>query len=294
MTGDWCGVSDAELLRLSGEDGEAFGLLYDRHVESIFAWCRARTGEAAADMTAEVFARAWLTRQRFRDEANGSAGPWLFGIANNLYRDWLRRRRVETSARQTGLNYVASDDALYRAAFQFRVGELDLDPAAFIRTALSSGRAKLDGRTTIRGRNVIRIQLSARFDGCLVSIALYYVDPKTYRPVRLVFPPPHGRVAILPAASWSKNLGKRFPRGTLVVLADPSTWSRLGFPMHPSMFLLGFPGYTVPTLFIPGATVSGPRPHLVFDFEEYRLLAPTADNRKLTSVRAMHPRAEKP
>jgi hypothetical protein len=199
-----------------------------------------------------------------------------------------------TLGSSTGLNYVASDDALYRAAFQFRVGELDLDPAAFIRTALSSGRAKLDGRTTIRGRNVIRIQLSTRFDGRLVSIALYYVDPKTYRPVRLVFPSPHGRVAILSAASWSKNLGKRFPRGTLVVLADPSTWSRLGFPMHPSMFLLGFPGYTVPTLFIPGATVSGPRPHLVFDFEEYRLLAPTADNRKLTSVRAMHPRAEKP
>jgi RNA polymerase sigma factor (sigma-70 family) len=115
MTGDWCGVSDAELLRLSGEDGEAFGLLYDRHVESIFVWCRARTGEAAADMTAEVFARAWLTRQRFRDEANGSAGPWLFGIANNLYRDWLRRRRVETSARQRlGLPELRDDPDLER------------------------------------------------------------------------------------------------------------------------------------------------------------------------------------
>lgn len=93
-------VSDAELLRLSGTDGEAFGLLYDRHVASIYAWCRARAGEAAADMTAEVFARAWLHRARFRDEANGSAGPWLYGIAGNLYRDWLRRNRVETKARR--------------------------------------------------------------------------------------------------------------------------------------------------------------------------------------------------
>jgi RNA polymerase sigma-70 factor (ECF subfamily) len=92
MEGEPSRVSDAELIRLSDADGEAFGLLYDRHVESIFAWCRARAGEAAADMTAEVFARAWLHRRRFRDEASGSAGPWLFGIAGNLYRDCLRRK----------------------------------------------------------------------------------------------------------------------------------------------------------------------------------------------------------
>lgn len=100
MTRDPGRLSDAELLRLSDSEGEAFGLLYDRHVGSIFAWCRARAEEAAADMTAEVFARAWLSRGRFRDEAKGSAGPWLFGIAGNLYRDWLRRQRVETKARQ--------------------------------------------------------------------------------------------------------------------------------------------------------------------------------------------------
>jgi RNA polymerase sigma factor (sigma-70 family) len=115
MTGDSSGVSDAELLRLSDGNGEAFGVLYDRHVESIFRWCRARAGEAAADLTAEVFARAWLGRGRFRDEANGSAGPWLFGIANNLYRDSLRRKRVETSARRRlGLPELGDDPDLER------------------------------------------------------------------------------------------------------------------------------------------------------------------------------------
>ena len=115
MAGDPSRVSDAELIRLSEEDGEAFGLLYDRHVEAIFTWCRARTGEAAADMTAEVFARAWLHRRRFRDEANGSAGPWLFGIAGNLYRDWLRRKRVETSSRRRlGLTELGDDPELER------------------------------------------------------------------------------------------------------------------------------------------------------------------------------------
>ena len=115
MAGIPSGASDAELLRLSDENGEAFGLLYDRHVESIFTWLRARVGEPAADLTAEVFARAWLNRSRFRDEANGSAGPWLFGIAGNLYRDWLRRKRVETSARRRlGLTELADDPDLER------------------------------------------------------------------------------------------------------------------------------------------------------------------------------------
>jgi RNA polymerase sigma-70 factor (ECF subfamily) len=115
MEGDPSGASDAELLRRSDGDGEAFGLLYDRHVEPIFAWSRARVGEAAADLTAEVFARAWLNRGRFRDEADGSAGPWLFGIASNLYGDWLRRKRVETSARRRlGLPELGDDPDLER------------------------------------------------------------------------------------------------------------------------------------------------------------------------------------
>ncbi len=136
MTGDAAGVSDAELLRLSGSDGEAFGVLYDRHVESIFQWCRARTGEAAADMTAEVFARAWLHRERFRDEANGSAGPWLFGIAGNLYRGWLRRKRVETSARRRlGLPELEDDPDLERVDERLSLPVAALEALAGLRQA---------------------------------------------------------------------------------------------------------------------------------------------------------------
>jgi RNA polymerase sigma-70 factor (ECF subfamily) len=66
-------------------------------------------------MTAEVFARAWLHRRRFRDEANGSAGPWLYGIASNVYRDSLRRGRVEAAARRKlGVTGFADDPELER------------------------------------------------------------------------------------------------------------------------------------------------------------------------------------
>ena len=53
------------------------------------------TPDAAHDLTAETFAQAWLTRARFRDEAGGSAAPWLYGIARNVVLMSVRRRRIE-------------------------------------------------------------------------------------------------------------------------------------------------------------------------------------------------------
>src|SRR5262249_27009975 len=94
---DFANASDAELL--AGLDADAFALLYDRHAATLFGWARSRVGEHAADLTAEVFARAWLCRGRFRDQTGGSALPWLFGIAENVLRDSLRKRRVEDAAR---------------------------------------------------------------------------------------------------------------------------------------------------------------------------------------------------
>src|SRR5579859_603182 len=91
-------ASDAELLRPG--DAEAFAEIYDRYVRQVFTWSRARVGEHAADLTAEVFARAWLSRARFRVQDDAPALPWLLGIAQNVLRDSLRKRRVEDSARR--------------------------------------------------------------------------------------------------------------------------------------------------------------------------------------------------
>jgi RNA polymerase sigma-70 factor (ECF subfamily) len=90
-------ASDAELI--AADQADAFAVVYDRHAEQVFSWARARVGDHAADLTAEVFARAWRRRASFRDQADGSAFPWLYGIAQNVLRDSLRRRRVEDRAR---------------------------------------------------------------------------------------------------------------------------------------------------------------------------------------------------
>jgi RNA polymerase sigma-70 factor (ECF subfamily) len=57
-------------------------------------------GWLAADLTAETFTRAWLQRGRFSDERDGSALPWLLGIAGRLVADAARHDRVETRARE--------------------------------------------------------------------------------------------------------------------------------------------------------------------------------------------------
>jgi RNA polymerase sigma-70 factor (ECF subfamily) len=94
----WTEQSDAELLVL--DDPDAFAELYDRHVGQILAWSSVRVGDYDADLTAEVFAAAWHSRKRFQDEHDGTALPWLYGIAHNVFRSSLRKRRVEYGARE--------------------------------------------------------------------------------------------------------------------------------------------------------------------------------------------------
>jgi len=92
--------TDAELLRDARRDPAAFGELYERHVAAVHAWQRRRLPFAAADLTAETFAQAWLSRRRFRDRRDSSALPWLLGIARNVLAESVRRDRVETRARE--------------------------------------------------------------------------------------------------------------------------------------------------------------------------------------------------
>src|SRR3954452_14256687 len=90
--------SDAALL--AAGDPDAFQELYDRYAERVFGYFVRRTGDrdASFDLTAETFAQAWIMRRRFRDEAAGSAAPWLFGIARNVLLMSIRRGRLERRA----------------------------------------------------------------------------------------------------------------------------------------------------------------------------------------------------
>jgi RNA polymerase sigma factor (sigma-70 family) len=99
-------MTDADLLAAARTDPAAFRALYDRYAARVLRYHERRThdADAAHDLTAETFAQAWLARERFRDKAGGSAGPWLFAIARHVLLASVRRRALEQSAcRRLGL-----------------------------------------------------------------------------------------------------------------------------------------------------------------------------------------------
>jgi RNA polymerase sigma factor (sigma-70 family) len=92
--------SDAALMAAARTDPDAFRELYGRYAERVHGYFARRTHDdaAALDLTAETFAQAWLVRARFRDDAAGSAAPWLFGIARNALLMSVRRGAIERRA----------------------------------------------------------------------------------------------------------------------------------------------------------------------------------------------------
>jgi RNA polymerase sigma factor (sigma-70 family) len=104
--------NDAELLRAARQDPEAFREFYGRYAVWIHSWFVRHTGSepASLDLTAETFAQAWHSARRFRDLADGSGAPWLFGIARNLLRQYHKHNRIESAARERmGLQVAAAE-----------------------------------------------------------------------------------------------------------------------------------------------------------------------------------------
>jgi RNA polymerase sigma factor (sigma-70 family) len=92
--------SDASLIAAARDDPDAFRELYERYAEAVHEYFVRRTGSRATglELTAETFAQAWLVRARFRDEADGSAAPWIYGIARNVLLMSIRRGAIEGRA----------------------------------------------------------------------------------------------------------------------------------------------------------------------------------------------------
>jgi RNA polymerase sigma factor (sigma-70 family) len=106
------GLSDEELLGLARRNPEAFAVFYRRHVGSIVGFFVRRTAcqESAADLTAETFAQAYLSRHRYR--ADGApAQAWLAAIARHQLAHFWRAAEVASRARRRlGMRPVPAGD----------------------------------------------------------------------------------------------------------------------------------------------------------------------------------------
>jgi RNA polymerase sigma-70 factor (ECF subfamily) len=113
-------ASDHELL---AGDPQAFGAFYARHERAVFRYFYRRVGDAelAADLSAECFAAALLTRC----PADALPVAWLFGIAKNVLRRSAERRRVESRARaRLGMPPLVLEDETLAALERIHAGQL--------------------------------------------------------------------------------------------------------------------------------------------------------------------------
>ena len=75
-------------------DADAFGALYERHLDAIFRYVYYRVGDTreAEDLTEQVFLRAWEAIPRYRQRSTPFTS-WLYRIAHNAVVDFHRDRK---------------------------------------------------------------------------------------------------------------------------------------------------------------------------------------------------------
>ena len=89
---DWQDVDDVQLIKLTRDgDADAFGQLYERHVQTIFRFIYARLDDRqdAEDLTEEVFLRVWQALPDY-EEKGVPFLAFLFRIARNAVIDFYR------------------------------------------------------------------------------------------------------------------------------------------------------------------------------------------------------------
>jgi len=80
--------------RAVGRDAEAFGRLYDVHVDRVYRHIYYRVGneQDAQDLTQQVFLKAWQAIHRYKKTASPFVA-WLMTISHNLVVDFYRIKK---------------------------------------------------------------------------------------------------------------------------------------------------------------------------------------------------------
>ena len=84
-------LEERALIELARQDRQAFGELYELHVDRIYNYIYYRTGNQhdAEDLTARVFFRAIQHISHYQDQGAPFAA-WLFSITRNMLANWYR------------------------------------------------------------------------------------------------------------------------------------------------------------------------------------------------------------
>ncbi len=106
-TQPYADLSDNELIVQARRDPEAFGELYERYVDRIYAYFYYRTGnhEDAEELTARFFHRV-LERLHLYEDRGVPVAAWLYRVAHNMLANWRRdqARRTEVPLEAVRIN----------------------------------------------------------------------------------------------------------------------------------------------------------------------------------------------
>jgi RNA polymerase sigma-70 factor (ECF subfamily) len=108
--------------RAQAGDSDAFAALYRTHVGKVHALCLRLAGDAhgAADLTQDVFVRAWESLASFRGES--ALGSWLHRLAVNAF---LGTRRA--SSRRERRVFLVEDPAVLERGDETAAPGLSMD-----------------------------------------------------------------------------------------------------------------------------------------------------------------------
>jgi RNA polymerase sigma-70 factor (ECF subfamily) len=110
-------MDEKELIRRSQEgDGEAFGQLIERYKSKVYYLAYGLTGDRseADDLAQEVFIKAYYAIPKFQFKSE--FGTWLYRIAVNHVRDYLRKNRHrldEVSIHAFGESFPAAEGSSF-------------------------------------------------------------------------------------------------------------------------------------------------------------------------------------
>jgi RNA polymerase sigma-70 factor, ECF subfamily len=102
--------------RARGRDPEAFGALYDLHVEAVYKYLYYRLGNSAEceDLAEQVFLKAWEAIDRYEWRGRPFLA-WLYRVAHNTLVDQRRAERPRVPLEDVLADLPTREDALEHA-----------------------------------------------------------------------------------------------------------------------------------------------------------------------------------
>lgn len=81
--------------RFQSGDFQAFGVLYEKYIDSIFAFVYRKTSdrEIAEDITSQVWIKTLKSLEYFGEKENAGFKSWIYRIANNTVIDYYRTKK---------------------------------------------------------------------------------------------------------------------------------------------------------------------------------------------------------